>query len=291
MPIDEDEYVDEGRYRLGKRFFIHAYPIKGRLNKDGELASKRHRRINVAFNGAKAWQNSVYYWWWEFLKRNNEYRRCCESGGRGALKGLYEDFGNVFTYETNDFWSWWSEKVSSAETRGEYLFAEPLARRLEVNDEGQFDETDDCLIVKVPLEVRTNYLTRNFRKLLSDYDERVQAARRKSRARYKVAAKVRNSSLYTTLKVYDYAIDNPNAKHVEIAEGCGLIINTEYYFILNGKGSTVDLLKDGVSDVKLQRRFRRVYAQRCSKAVRRHLDEASDYIRGTAEGMFPLRYK
>ena len=40
----EEEYVDEKRYKLGKRFFVHAYPIFGKKLKDGTLASKRHRR-------------------------------------------------------------------------------------------------------------------------------------------------------------------------------------------------------------------------------------------------------
>lgn len=290
MTNKDDDYVDDARFLYGKRFFVHAYPIKGKTNKDGELVSKRHRRINIAFPGAKPWQNSVYYWWWEFLRRNEDFRRCCNRGGKGKLQQLYADFGNVFEYETKDFWKWWSEKVNPEESRGEYLFAEPGARQLETDDGGGFDETEDCLIIKVPLEVRTTYLVQKFRKLLSEHEEEVRDARLKSRARYKVAAKVRSSSLHTTLKVFDYQRANPGATHVEIAEGCGLFINTEYYFILNGKGSSVDLLKDGGTDAELKRRFRRVYSQRCSKAVRRHLDEANDYIRGTSEGSFPRRY-
>jgi hypothetical protein len=120
------------------------------------------------------------------------------------LLRLYNDFGDVFAYETADFWTWWTEKVNEYETRGEYLFAEQIARKMEVSDDADFEDVEDTLIVKIPLEVRTQHLVRNFRRMLNDYEQRVKQARNKSRARYKVWAKVSNNTLYKTLKVYDY---------------------------------------------------------------------------------------
>ena len=291
----EDEYVDEKRYKLGKRFFVHAYPIFGKKLKDGTLASKRHRRLNVAFSGAEAWQNSVYYWWWEYLRRSDEYKHCCKQKGRGKLAVLYSDFGDVFTYETADFWTWWTEKVNGYETRGEYLFAEQVARKMEVSDEADFGDLEDALIVKVPLEVRTTYLVRNFRRMLNDYEQRVKQARKKSRARYKVWAKVSNNTLYKTLKVYDYVQQHKSAMHVDVAEACNLLINTEYTYRQDSGNSdgftvTADLLRDGKNDKALQQRFKRVYSRRCSQSVRRHLDAAEDYIRNAVKhNTFPKR--
>ena len=291
----DDEYVDEKRYKYGKRFFVHAYPIFGRKLKDGTLASKRHRRLNVAFSGAEAWQNSVYYWWWEYLRRSDAYKRCCKQKGEGKLAALYNDFGDVFAYETADFWTWWTEKVNDYETRGEYLFAEQIARKMEVSDNADFDDVEDTLIVKIPLEVRTQHLVRNFRRMLNDYEQRVKQARNKSRARYKVWAKVSNNTLYKTLKVYDYVQQHKGATHVEVAEACNLLINTEYTYRQDsdnrdGYTVTVDLLRAGKNDKALQQRYKRVYSRRCSQSVRRHLDAAEDYIHNAVtQFTFPKR--
>lgn len=292
--MTEEEYVDETRYKYGKRYFVHAYPIFGKKLKDGTLASKRHRRLN-AIRGAEAWQNSVYYWWWEYLRRNKDYKRCCKQNGKGKLAALYNDFGDVFAYETSEFWTWWSEKVNEHETRGEYLFAEQVARRLEVRDNGDFDDLEDTLVIKIPLEVRTAHLVKNFRRLLSDYEKQVKQARKKSRARYKVWAKVSNNTLHTTLKVYDYVHEHKGAGHVEVAEACNLAINTEYTYIQDyenrgGFAVTVDLLRDGKNDKALQQRYKRVYSRRCSQSVRRHLDAAEDYIQNVVkQSTFPKR--
>lgn len=51
-------------------------------------------------------------------------------------------------------------------------------------------QDEDYLIVKVPLTFRNQYLMRNFRSLLNDYEQQVQNVRKKSRIRYKVAAKI-----------------------------------------------------------------------------------------------------
>ena len=123
--------MDETRYRVGPKFFIHAPPFKGRRSrKTGEFLSKRLARIQPPFWDAEPWQCSIYYFWWEFLRRHEGYRDCCERGGAGKYKNLYSDFGDVHAYDTKDFWKWWSEKIEANLTRGQYLFAEPAARQI-----------------------------------------------------------------------------------------------------------------------------------------------------------------
>ena len=288
---DNTDYADNKRYKLGKRYFIHAYPIKGALNKDGELRSIRHRRISKARN-LEHWQNSVFYWWFECLKRNKDFERCCKLGGTAKLADIYRDFGNIYEYD--DFWKWWTEKVNSEETRGEFLFAEAQAERLEVLNDGKVKQDEDYLIVKVPLSVRNQYLVRNFRILLNDYEQQVQNVRKKSRARYKVAAKIPSITFQKTLKVYDYKQANSNATHVQIAEACDLIVETNYEFLNTDKVhtmTTVNLLKHNYTDEKLIKRFKRVYAQRCSKQVKQLLDQADDYIASSSTNYFPKRSK
>ena len=232
------------------------------------------------------------------MRRSDAYKRCCRQKGKGKLAALYNDFGDVFAYETADFWTWWTEKVNDYETRGEYLFAEQIARKMEVSDDADFDDVEDTLIVKIPLEVRTQHLVRNFRRMLNDYEQRVKQARNKSRARYKVWASVSNNTLYKTLKVYDYVQQHNGATHVEVAEACNLVINTDYTYRVetgnkdntDGFTVTVDLLRDGKNDKALQQRYKRVYSRRCSQSVRRHLDAAEDYIQNAVtQFAFPKR--
>ena len=289
--MNDDDYTDAKRYTFGKRNFIHAYPIKGALNKDGELRSIRHRRISKAHD-IEYWQNSVFYWWFECLKRNKDFEKCCKLGGTAKLADLYRDFGNI--YESDDFWKWWTHKVNSEESRGAFLFAEAQAARLEVLGDGAIKEDEDYLIVKVPLSVRNQHLVRNFRKLLSEHEVQVQKVRRKSTARYKVVTSIPSTTFQKTLKVYDYKQANKDATHVQIAEACNLNVETNYEFQNTDdvrSTASVNLLKHNYTDEKLIKRFRRVYAQRCSKQVKQLLDQANDYIASSSTNYFPKRSK
>ena len=291
---DSKQYTDDKRYKLGKRYFIHAYAIKGVKEKyDGDkerLRSKRHRRIGDAYSGAKAWENNVYYWWFECLRRNKDYERCCKQGGTQKLADIYRDFGNIYEYE---FWDWWSEKVNSEETRGEFLFAEALAERLEVLTDTKVKEDEDYLVVKVPLSVRSNYLVKSFRGLLNDYDEQIQKVRKKGTARYKVSAKIPLNTYWKSLLVWDYKQKHKDAEHIETAEACGLYINTDYTYVDGRGGLTqqVDLKKIDSFDDKMQKRFLKVYQQRCGKQVKQLNDQAERYIANAITRSFPTPTK
>ena len=272
------------RHRTGKRFFIYAPAVKGiRSKATGEYVSARLRRIGDAFSGAEAWQNNVFYFWWEFLKRHEGYRDCCERNGAGKYKKLYADWGNIHAYETKDFWKWWSEKVSSTETRGEYLFAEPDARELQIADKLKKSEKVDTLLVAVPAEVRTAYLVAMFRRLLRDHKEQVAAARRISRARYPVGANVRLATLYQTLRVYDVWQENKNTKlkKYELADLAGVYVN----HVVNGE-TEASLRRAGFSEVAdVVNTVRR----RKTQSFNRHLEAAEDYIENSVKGSFPVR--
>ena len=276
--MKKNEYNDDKRIRVGKKFFIYAPPTAGRRSKKtGELLSKRTARIVPPYFDAPTWKCSVFYFWWEFLKRHEGYLNCCERNGAGRYKRLYADWGNIHAYKTDDFWKWWSEKLDNGERRGEYLFAEPQARRIEevslLNR-----QTDDELVVRIPLEVRTAHLVRNFRKFLKDNEAKVAEARRKSRALYPVSTSVRLASLYQTLCVYDaYAEHKHTKKKYEIADEAGIYINQ----VVNGE--TIESLKrrdEWYGDVL------RVVRTRKTQAVNRYLAAAEGYITNAAKGVF-----
>ena len=189
----------------------------------------------------------------------------------------------MHSYTENDFWAWWTTKVNDEETRGEYLFAEPKARPLQVVDRVLNTQPSDTLVVEIPLEVRTAYLVRSFRRLLDEHKNAVTAARRISRARYPVAATVRLVSLYQTLRVWDeWNEHGQTKKKYEIADLAGVYVNR----VVNGE--TVETLKRldlPYRDVQNEVRRRQVMA------VNRYLTAAQDYIDNVAKGQFPLRNK
>jgi hypothetical protein len=278
-----EQKIQDQRYLVGRKFFIHAPPFKGRRSKEtGEFLSKRLKRIVPPFRDAEPWQHSVYYFWWEFLRRHDGYKACCERGGKGKYAALYADFGNI--HEHNNFWQWWSEKADSAlwaeATRGEMLFAEPPARQIQLADKLSKKQTADTLTIHIPLEVRTTYLVKNFRKFLADHTKQVQAARRISRAKYPVATSVRLSSLHQTLRVWDVEQEHGSSKKkYEKCDLAGVRVNE----IVNGE--TVAKLKRAdlpYNDVLKEVRRRK------TQAYTRYLTAAANYIENVGKGIFPL---
>lgn len=272
------------RFRVGPKLFIHAPPFSGRRSKEtGEYLSKRLARIQPPFIDAKPWQHSIYYFWWEFLRRHEGYKDCCARGGAGRYKKLYADFGDVHAYKTKDFWSWWTEKLGNGWKRGEFLFAEPAARRMAVQGRVLNTQPDDMLVVSIPLEVRTPQLVKKLRRLLEEHKVQVAAARNKSRALYPVAARVRLSTLHQTLTVWDTWNEHKHGKYkYEQAELAGIYVNR----VVNG--DTVDGLKRDYlpyGDVQQEVRRRQVMA------FNRYLAAAEDYIDNVGKGHFPLRNK
>ena len=284
LGVEVTDKIEDQRYKVGRKFFIHAPPFKGRRSKEtGEFLSKRLQRITPPFHGAEAYQHSIYYFWWEFLRRHEGYKACCEKNGKGKYAKLYADFGNI--HEHDDFWKWWSEKVDD-ETyinlgRGERLFAEPQGRSIEVADRVLNTQTVDTLTVNIPLEIRTAHLVKNFRRFLAEHKEQVQQARRISRARYPISSSVRLNSLYQTLCVFDVEREyGKTKKQYEKCDLAGVYVNE----IVNGE--TVAKLKRAdlpYNDVLQEVRRRK------SQAYRRYLDMAHEYIENVGKGKFPLR--
>ena len=290
-----DEKIEDQRYAVGRKFFIHAPPFKGRRSKEtGEFLSKRLQRITPPFTGAEPWQHSTYYFWWEFLRRHDGYRACCERGGRGKYAKLYADFGNIHAHD--DFWQWWSEKVDSElwakATRGEHLFAEPPARQIAPIDRVLNTQTTDTMTVTIPLEVRTPLLVKQLRRLIAENKKQVIAARGVSRAKYPVAASVRLNSLYQTLRVWDVEQEHRSTKKkYEKCDLAGVSVNEIVSFIDPDSGKierlTVEKLKRAdlpYGDILQEVRRRK------TQAYARYLTAAAHYIDNVGQGVFPLSH-
>lgn len=283
-----------------KRFFIHTPASYGNKDREtGEFIAKRLRTIENPFypDETRVWRRNIFYFWWEFLRRHDGYKDCCNRGGAGRYKELYADWGNVHAYE--NFWKWWSEEIATTELRGEYLFAEPYEYRQIEEVQILKNQTQDELIVSIPLEVRTAELTRSLRRLLQQHTERSRAARRKSRARYPVSASVPLLTLLKTLKVYDLlkeykeALILPN-KHpdkvfkYEIADLAQLDYNDQ----VEGKGLSYYKRMAATGDVDDLADFTEVQntvRTRMTQTVNRYEKAANEYLENVVLGKFPLR--
>jgi hypothetical protein len=276
-------FKESQRYQIGRKFFIHAPPFKGRRSKEtGEFLSKRLARIQPPFREADPWQCSSYYFWWEFLRRHEGYKDCCQRLGKGSYAKLYTDFGNVHAVSSDEFWNWWSEKVGDGLSRGEYLFAEPDARKIQMITKNLTSSLADTLVIRIPLEVRTAYLVRSFRKLLAENSQSVKSARKVSRSKYPINSVIRLNSLWQTLKVWDLWVEHKNTKikKYELCDLAGIFVNEVV------DRATVEMLaKENLPTWDTEKEVRR----RKTQAFNRYVSAAEDYIHFVGLGEFPKR--
>ena len=263
---------DTLRYKVGRRFFIYAPPLKG-------VRPSKRKPPNPPYRDAPTWKCSVYYYWWEYLRRHEGYQKCCVKGGKGKYAALYADFGDVHAH--NDFWQWCSKERHSE------LFCEPTARQIQVLDaKGVFEPTlsDDTLTIELPLEVRTAHLLSHIRKVLREYDAKAKAAKRISRAKYPVATKPVLTSLHQHLVVLDAQQANPKLKLHELYD----LVHVEagLYVSESVDGETVKAAK---RDFMPYGYILRTIKRRKANLVKRHLNIATQYIDNLGKGMFPYR--
>lgn len=164
------------------------------------------------------YKNSVYFLWWEFLRRSEAYKKCCVSGGKGKLKNIYLDFGDVFAA---DFKTWWQSNG-----RGAYLFAEKLPPKMTVIDAiPDASLLEQVLVVQVPLALPKRFLAAEFQKLLNLHHSGKRGRRNNvnSTARYPVSGHIDTVALQKCLSVYDMKVANPKMPLWQITQECKAI--------------------------------------------------------------------
>ena len=174
-----------------------------------------------------AWRNTIYYWWWAYLKRNTDYIACCDSGGKGRLAKLYDDFGDV---RGDDFKAWWTFKVDG-EARGAYLFAEPsVESSVKVLTEGEVAPSpSEALTVSLPLNFPKRFLERRFKALLAEVHKGKRGVQlsRTSRAKYRFEGQPNIPALEQGLMVFDALKEvegvKPKKPHWQIAQDLQII--------------------------------------------------------------------
>ena len=211
------------------------------------------------------WMRSVYYWWFEYLRRNEDYKKTCLNKGKGKLRKLYGDFGNVFNV---DFKKWWMTTE-----RGAVLFSEPLVKdTFEVINLANLKKTanTDVLYIKVPLNLPKRFLTAKFHALLKKLHRGARGIRsaRHSYAKYKVIGQPNIIALKKILEVYDYHSENPNLTLWQIGRDLNVSISN-------------NPLKTDSSKIAYDKR------DRLASTVSRYLRKAKRMIENTSKGRFP----
>jgi len=209
-------------------------------------------------------KNSVYYYWWEFLRRNDSYRKCCLNNGKGKLRDLYANFGNIFN---NEFKEWWQTG-----NKGVNLFAEELLPEFGlIEDATLFVPNKNILYLRVPLQLPKRYLSNEFQKILKKHHEGRKGIRtnKASTAKYPVTGHVDLPALDKCLRVYDYYLANPEKKLWEVGNECKVVMPS-------------GLIKDSKTDLNF-------YAKKMvlANTTKRLLNRAKMIIEGTSRGEFP----
>lgn len=237
--------------------------IPSTLRRTARVSPERASEFSDELRKARS---SWYALWFKTLQHSEEYKHCCRMNGKGRLKDLYEDFGDVI--ETR-FESWWQRT-------GRYLFAErrtipKVESYTHRRDLDEIGNLRDKIIIEVPLAIRKSTVVRQINKILKEaYEGRVIVPRTQSTAKRKLAkSKIRKETVKQMLELVALRAKHPDLTLWQLGEKAGLEID------LYSKTTEVVLL------TKQQERIR------LSIAVSRLLKLGKNLIWNATEGVFP----
>jgi hypothetical protein len=227
------------------------------------VSSERAKEIGRELREAKA---SWYGLWYRCLKLSEDYQQCCANEGKGRLKHLYGDFGDVVGM---GFAQWWQHT-------GRYLFAERKAiAQVQVytrhRDLEDIVHLRDKIVIEVPLNLRKSTVVRKINKILKDaYQDREVVPREQSTAKRKLAkSKLRKETTSAILDLYELKIRKPHLTLWQLGEAAGI---------------ELDLHARSTQVVELTLQEERI---RMGIAVSRQLKHARNLIWNATEGVFP----
>ena len=201
---------------------------------------------------------------WEFLRRSDAYKNCCESGGKGKLKKIFRDFGDVYS---TDFKTWWQTNELGA-----HLFAEQLPPKFQpiksLPDEAIMNQV---MLLQVPMALPKRLLMAEFQKLLNTHHAGKRGRRNNasSTARYPVTGHIDTDALQKCLRVYDMKIANPKMPLWQITQECKAIKRDTFIIDSDSQGI--------ITNKKLI----------LSNTASRLLKKAALIIENTEQGKFP----
>lgn len=207
-----------------------------------------------------------YGLWYRCLRLSEEYQHCCKNQGKGRLKLMHGDFGDVVKLP---FPQWW-------QSVGRYLFAERKAipkvqsythrRELE-----EITSLRDKLVLEIPLTMRKSTAVRQINKFLKQaYEGRDVVPREQSTARRKLAkSKLRKETAVKILDLYELRHRKPDLSLWQLGEAAGI---------------ELDLMARTTDGQQMTLQQERI---RMGIAVSRYLSQGRNLIWNATEGKFP----
>jgi hypothetical protein len=211
-------------------------------------------------------RGSWYGLWYRCLRLSDEYQHCCANDGKGRLKPMYGDFGDVVDMR---FEQWWQRT-------GRYLFAERKAipkvqAYTHRRDLEEITSLHNKVIVEIPLTIRKSTVVRQINKILKDaYEGRDVVPREQSTARRKLAkSKLRKETVVKMLDLYEFRQRKPELTLWQLGEAAGIEMDL---MARNTDGEMMTLQQERI---------------RMGITVSRYLKQARNLIWNATEGVFP----
>ena len=214
-----------------RRYFITQHPTFGSYA--NPIASKIEK--------------SPYFFWFLALTLNKDYLEICNNPSSKRFKTndriqqVYEDFGDV-RYEGDKFKAftqWWRSKVSDTETRGEYLFSEPLtvnAVMLVEDKEIAIQAVDDksSLLIRIPKALNRKQIDMSIERIFTKEMtfERGRQTRNpnRSNARYSLSNPIKVETYKMAFDVYEQILlaesDGEKVSNYKLAKVVGLKVGS-----------------------------------------------------------------
>ncbi|MDC3402010.1 hypothetical protein OA101_03005 [Alphaproteobacteria bacterium] len=254
-----------------RRYFISQYPTFG------------------SFANPTKWkiEQSPYFYWWLALTLSGDYVALCKNPSANRFKTkkkllkVYEDFGDVL-YEGDRyvaFAKWWNAKLTNGETKGAYLFAEPLTEmKVELVEDIDTAERliadEDELLIRVSKGMKRTHIDKTLNRIFKKHIEfekgRQTRNPNRSNARYSLSKPMAIDSLQTAFALYDL---------IEQAEADGTKVNN--YALAKQVGIEVE-------QRDTEEEWNVAYKRRVmSVAVSRKKKVAVDAIKSVVKGVFP----
>jgi len=239
---------------------------------------------------------SPYYWWWFALTLNGDYLRYCANNEKHTdkthmlntelahLANVYRDFGDVrYSGDPHKaFARWWRGKVTTDETRGEYLFAEKntpaqtrVAEVIDIRTAEKALSEEHILLVKISTTMPRSHIDRALDRLLKKRLN-VRPGRgagshpKGASAKYKLTKPLLASALKKTFDLYvekqARLMRSERITNKKLAQAVGIVFNER-------EG------RDSVSDYASRSRI-------ISIQVSRYLSSANRLIEQTSYGRF-----
>lgn len=258
------------------RFFHSPYPTFG------SYKNPTHWKIEA----------SPYFWWWYALSLNKRYSELCSEYESSQsvncadeqMLQVYADFGDV-RYEGcryAAFTDWWRNRVNTNETRGVYLFAEPLHTASVsvvqcVDAAAAALNSEDTVLIAVNITRQRQHIDKRINQILHKHMGKLKRGRqvrnpKLSAARYRLSKAVQAQSLKKTFAVYDIrtaaAAEGRKVSNSQVAK----LAKLDY----QQRAKADEAALEGADE-------RRVV----SAIVARHWKHANTMIENTAHGVFP----